>query len=88
MGFLLISEFVKNRNNFPFISTIIDKKHSYIQIQTHALGIPLIWKDSYRIFSVSLDSFCKTMGVPGKTSKYRLLFNSFRLFNFKNIYLI
>ena len=39
------------------------------------------WKDSYRIYPVSLDDLCKTFNAEGKLSKYDIKFNDLDLFN-------
>ena len=43
--------------------------------------IKFIWKDSYRIFPVSLDDLCNILNLPGKTSKYNPEFHKISLFN-------
>jgi DNA polymerase type B, organellar and viral len=62
------------------ISTIIDDKNKFIQITLIGNKFKINWKDSYRIFSVSLNDLCKIFGVSGKTSKYDIKFNSIKLF--------
>ena len=62
------------------LSSIIDEGNSFISIQH--LNNPLIeWKDSLRIFPVSLDNLCKMFGVEGKITSYNPEFNSIELFN-------
>lgn len=41
-------------------------------------GYSVKFKDSYRIYSVSLNSLCKVFDVPGKLTKYDSTFNSSR----------
>lgn len=60
------------------VSTIIDDKNKFIQISYNK---EIIWKDSFRIFPVSLSDLCKNFGVEGKTSKYNIDFNTLDLFN-------
>jgi hypothetical protein len=59
------------------VSTIIDDQNEFIQIKLSNL---LIWKDSYRIFPVSLNELCKVFNVKGKTSEYNPKFNDLSLF--------
>ena len=62
------------------LSSIIDESNSFISIQH--LDNPLIeWKDSLRIFPVSLNNLCKMFGVEGKITTYNPNFNSIELFN-------
>lgn len=66
------------------ISTIIDDKNKFIRISLIVGGGTnkkvISFKDSNRIFSVSLDNLCQVFNVPGKVSKYNLSFNSINLF--------
>jgi hypothetical protein len=41
----------------------------------------IVWKDSYRIFPVSLNELCKVFNVEGKLSTYKLDYNNLDLFN-------
>lgn len=61
--------------------TIIDKHNSFIQISTKYYDCKLIWKDSLRIFPVSLEDLCKTFNVKGKLQKYDKEFNDLSIFN-------
>lgn len=60
------------------VSTIIDDHNEFIQIK---LSNILTWKDSYRIFPVSLNELCKVFGVDGKSSEYNPKFKDLSLFN-------
>jgi hypothetical protein len=60
------------------VSSIIDDKNKFIQI---SLNNNIFWKDSFRIFPVSLNDLCTNFGVDGKSSKYKNEFNNFNLFN-------
>ena len=78
-GYFLFKGLMNNYNPDQ-ISSIIDESNSFISIQH--LGNPLIeWKDSLRIFPVSLDNLCKMFGVEGKVTSYNPEFNSIDLFN-------
>ncbi len=62
------------------LSSIIDESNSFISIQH--LNNPLIeWKDSLRIFPMSLNNLCKMFGVEGKITPYNPKFNNIELFN-------
>jgi hypothetical protein len=69
------------------VSTIIDDKNKFIKISLKLDKDTIItWKDSYRIFPVSLDDLCKVFNVSGKTSKYDNRFNNINIF--KNLDLL
>ncbi len=67
------------------VSTIIDDKNKFIQIIFNINKTKMVWKDSYRIFPVSLDNLCKVFNVPGKVSKYNPDFNNINLFEDYNL---
>lgn len=66
------------------LNTIIDQHHKFISIEAEIKGITFIWKDSYRLFPVSLNSLCKNFGQLGKTSNYNPVFNTLDFFLEKN----
>ena len=62
------------------ITSIIDESNSFISIQH--LNSPLIeWKDSLRLFPISLNNLCQMFGVEGKITTYNPNFNNIELFN-------
>ena len=62
------------------VTCIMDESNSFISIQH--LNVPYIeWKDSLRIFPISLDKLCKMFNVDSQISTYNPLFNSISLFN-------
>jgi hypothetical protein len=63
------------------INTIVDSDKKYIQITFKGLNFDLTFKDSLRMFDVSLDNLCKHLNVKGKTEKYNELFNTPSLFD-------
>jgi len=71
-----------NPNN---VSSIIDEKNSFISITCNALGELIEFKDSLRIFPMSLDKLCKMFGVDGKLTAYNSKFNNLELFNNPNL---
>lgn len=64
------------------VSTIIDQHNKFIII-SYALDENKIitWKDSQRIFNVSLDELCDIFGVKGKINHYKKEYNELELFN-------
>ena len=61
------------------INSLIDESNTFISITCNN---PLIeWKDSLRIFPMSLDKLCKMFGVEGKLTPYNSKFNNLELFN-------
>jgi len=75
---LYIYKYLSNYAQPENISTIIDDKNKFIQI---SLNNNIFWKDSFRIFPVSLNDLCKIFGVDGKLSSYNIKFNNLNLFN-------
>lgn len=59
----------------------------YIELKpvTKEPKIKISWKDSYRIFPVSLDKLCKSLKIIGKTSKYDSKYNQIDLFKDENL---
>lgn len=66
--------------NINNISSIIDDKHKFISIEVTLNNIKFIWKDSLRVFPISLNELCKMFEVPGKLSTYNQEFNTIHLF--------
>jgi len=63
------------------VSAIIDDKNKFIQISWN-IGVNeniINFKDSYRIFPVSLAELCNIFGVVGKISKYNQLWNDIKV---------
>lgn len=75
---LYIYHYLSNYSKPNKVSTIIDDKNKFIQI---SLNNEIFWRDSFRIFPVSLNELCKNFGVDGKLSKYRPEFNDLSLFD-------
>jgi hypothetical protein len=73
-----LSNYASTSNIPDKVNTIIDDKNKFIQISYDNI---IIWKDSYRIFPVSLEDLCINFGVAGKLSKYNPNFNHLDLFN-------
>jgi len=73
-----------NHYNPEHVSSIIDETNSFISIKLLSginSGLTFEWKDSLRIFPMSLDKLCNLFGVEGKITKYDIRFNNLELFN-------
>jgi hypothetical protein len=73
---------VKNPND---LNAIIDDQNRFISIDLKILKnnkqFHFIWKDSFRIFPVSLNELCQNFEVDGKITTYDPNWNSLDLFN-------
>jgi hypothetical protein len=69
-----------NNYNPENISSIIDHSNSFISI-TWKDKVTIEWKDSLRIFPMSLDKLCELFTVTGKLIPYDIRFNDISLFN-------
>jgi len=67
------------------IKTIIDQHNSFVQISIKIANFEIIFKDSLRIFPISLNELSKVFGVEGKISKYNPEFNKISLFDNKSL---
>lgn len=65
------------------VEAIIDESKSFITIslKTSTYDCKIIWKDSIRLFPISLDKLCQMFNVKGKFTKYDPRFNDISLFN-------
>jgi DNA polymerase family B len=66
------------------VNSIIDDLHRFISIDIIWKDSKFIFKDSLRIFPVSLKELCSLFGVEGKLHNYNPLFNKISLFDGKN----
>jgi hypothetical protein len=84
-GYFLYNGLLKTIDNIKNVNTIIDNKNNFISIyytfKKDAKISTISWKDSFRLFPISLDQLCKTFQVIGKTSEYNLDFNDISLFD-------
>jgi hypothetical protein len=62
------------------VESLIDDSKSFISISLNINDIKIVWKDSIRIFPISLDKLCDIFKVEGKFSKYDIRFNDVSLF--------
>lgn len=67
------------------VNSIIDDFHKFISIDILWKDSKFIFKDSLRIFPVSLQDLCKLFEVEGKLHKYNPLYNKIELFGDINL---
>jgi len=78
-GYILYNGLLKHYNP-DHVTSLIDDTNTFISIVHN--GFPDIeWKESLRIFPMSLDKLCKMFAVPGKISKYNDNFRDLSFFN-------
>jgi hypothetical protein len=73
-----------NHYNPEHLSSIIDESNSFISVKLlsgNKTGLIFEWKDSLRIFPMSLDKLCALFGVQGKLIAYNPKFNDISLFD-------
>lgn len=59
------------------VKSLIDHSNTFIiNSYVSESGESVVWKDSYRIFPISLDELCNVFKVSGKISKYNQEFNN------------
>jgi hypothetical protein len=68
-----------NYYNPENVSSIIDDTNTFISI-THTNTVSFEWKDSLRIFPMSLNKLCQLFGVEGKSTSYNPKFNNIEFF--------
>jgi hypothetical protein len=66
--------------NIDKVNSIIDDLHRFISISVTWKDTTIIFKDSFRIFPVSLQELCDTFEVEGKLHPYNPEFNKISLF--------
>lgn len=62
------------------VSCLIDTHNKFIQISLKIKNLKIVFKDSYRIFPVSLNDLCKILSLQGKSSVYKEEFHNISLF--------
>ena len=62
------------------LNTIIDPQNRFITITLKLQSTVLTFKDSLRVFPISLQELCKIFNVDGKTNKYKAVYNSLQMF--------
>lgn len=71
-GLFLLRGILTYVKDITEISSLIDHHNKFILIKYKNI----VFKDSYRIFNVSLNDLCNNFGVDGKISNYNKSFNS------------
>ena len=71
--------------NIDKVNSIIDELHRFIGIDIVWKDNKFIFKDSLRIFPISLQELCSTFEVEGKISSYNPKFNNISLFKDENL---
>src|SRR6267378_329415 len=79
-GYFLYKALMNNYNP-ENVSSLIDDSNTFISISCNVFGELIEWKDSLRIFPMSLDKLCKLFGVQGKLTSYNPKFNKLELFD-------
>lgn len=77
-------------DNINNVTPIIDNDNRFILItykylNTNGEAITINFRDSYRIFPISLNKLCKTFNVAGKSQDYNVAWNQISLFKDKKL---
>ena len=80
-GFFIYKYFSKVVDEITDLTSLIDQHNKFVAIKIDRI----IFKDSKRIFDMSLDKLCKNFNVEGKISSYKNEFNNVKLFNDKTL---
>lgn len=80
-GLFIYYNLLNKTKNINKNSSIIDKDNKFIQIIANIEGHKFTFKDSMRIFPVSLNDLCEAFNVQGKISKHKDEWSKFNLFN-------
>ena len=75
---------LSNRLKPDEVSCLIDSHNKFIQITLELKNLKIVFKDSYRIFQVSLNDLCDILSVRGKSSTYNSEYHNISLFNKEN----
>jgi hypothetical protein len=75
---------LSNRFKPEEVSCLIDTHNKFIQITLEIKKLKIVFKDSYRIFQVSLNDLCNILSLQGKTSIYKPEYPQMSLFNKEN----
>jgi len=81
-GLFLLRGMLTYVKDITEISSLIDHHNKFILIKYKNF----IFKDSYRIFTVSLNDLCNNFGVQGKISEYKKEFNSLSMLADDNLF--
>jgi hypothetical protein len=75
---------MSNRFKPEEVNCIVDPQNKFIQITLELKNLKIVFKDSYRIFPVSLKDLCNILSLQGKTSTYKPEYHNISLFNKEN----
>jgi hypothetical protein len=75
---------LSNRFKPEEVYCLIDTHNKFIQITLELKNLKIVFKDSYRIFPVSLNDLCSILSLQGKTSIYKPEYHKISLFNKEN----
>ena len=78
-GYFIFNYLINNFDNDQ-VNAIVDQHHKFISIELKFNKINFIWKDSFRIFPISLDNLCKYFNIAGKSQPYNIIFNTIDFF--------
>jgi hypothetical protein len=70
--------------NYKLVKTLIDNQHKFITISAPLKNVQLIFRDSKRIFPISLKELCEIFKVEGKFSDYNPEFNKLSILKIGN----
>ena len=76
-GLFLLRGLLKVVTDIKEINSLLDHHNKFILIKYKNI----IFKDSFRVFPVSLNDLCKNFGVQGKISNYDKAFNCLTVFD-------
>lgn len=79
--FIIINFKYKQMNNLNLSEEELSAKKLKEEDRCEVTKYKWTFKDSYRLFPVSLNSLCKTFDTQGKTSEYKTEWNNFNLFD-------
>jgi hypothetical protein len=80
-GLYIYFNLLNKAKNINKNSSIIDKDNKFIQIIANIEGHKFTFKDSMRLFPVSLNDLCQAFNVQGKISKHKDEWSNFNLFD-------
>lgn len=78
-GFFLYKA-LSNRFKADEVTCLIDNQNKFIQITLEIDKLKITFKDSYRIYPVSLTELCNILYIPGKFCSYKPEFHEISLF--------
>ena len=83
--FVFLYKYLCKTFNSDQVTSIIDDRNNFILITLKLDNKVITFKDSLRIFPVSLNKLCNIFNVSGKTNNYKIEYNSLDMFNSKRL---